>query len=415
MFTFFFNTQNTKVRSYHNKRSAAGTIEDDDVVQQHQQQYNKVVTIQSSQSLLSLANGNSEQQLPSATAALKPQKVRFGFENDESRVRVNAAEGENLKNIGDGSSDDNLLPSEYWLLTFEEEGERPLVRVKVTKSMDVIADVISVIASVLGVDDERVSLVVANTASALHNLTPVTLLQHYYESDNPELNIASSHRPPISDFHFMDDDFTLNHAKQEQSNVISALTDVIFEGKTAHTATDSGDDAKVKAGGDNTTLLHEEEDTTTLPQQQQLSKSNTTLDDNDPHDAGMVLYSHMDDATTSSSDKAARDNPNRSSLLQQQQQRAMNNTDTLPSRSAECIVIGESKENNSHTEDYDDYSSILDSSGGDYDTMDDRSSSNNQIDFRANTPDFNKTEETDFSVPIDALKRADFYEIASGG
>ncbi len=387
------------------------------VQHQHQQQYNKVVTIQSSQSLSSFASGNDEQQLPSATGALKPQKVRFGFENDESRVRVSASEGENLNNSGSGgSSDDNLLLPEYWLLTFEEEGQRPLVRVKVTKSMGVIADVISVIASMLDVDDERVSLVVANTASALHNLTPVTLLQHYYESDNLGLNIASSHRPPISDFHFMDDDFTLNHAKQEQSNITSALTDVIFKGKTTHTATGGGDDAKVKAGRDNMTLLHVEEDTTTLPQQQQLSKSNTTLDIDDPHDTGMVLYSHMDDAATSSSDKAARDNnPNRSSLLQQQQHRAMNTAATLPSRSAECIAIDESKENNSHTEDDDDYSSILDSSGGGYDTMDDRSSSNNQVDFRANTPDFNRTEETDFSVPIDALKRADFYEIASGG
>ncbi len=382
-----------------------------------QQQYNKGITIQSSRSLSELTSGNDEQNLPSATVASTHQNDRLGFENEECKDTVSSSDGENLNNSGHGSSDDNLLPSEYWLLTFEKEGERPLVQAKVTKSMGVIGDVISAIASMLDIDDERISFVVKNTASALHNLTPVSLLQHYYENDNLDLNIASSHRPPISDFHSMDDAFTLNHAEQDQSNVTSALADVTLQRKTTYTAT-SGENAKVKVGRDNATLLHDEEDTANIPQPQKLSKLNTTLENDHPHDAGMVLHSHMGDETTSSSsDKGARDNnPNRSSLLQQQhQQCAMNPAATLPLESAGRIVIDESKENNSCTDDDDNYSSILDSSGGSYDTMDDRSTSTNQIGFRVNTPDFNKTEETDFSVPIDALKRADFYETVSGG
>ncbi len=394
----------------HNKKSAAGTIEEDDVLRHDKS------TIQSSES--SLASGKNERLL-SATDAFKQYNVRFGIVNNESS-NVSAAEGEN-KSSGGGGGGSSLLPPGHWLLTFEADGECPRVQMEVTKSMVVVADVISFIASMLDVDEERVSLVVANTASALHSRTPVTLLRHYYGSDNLELHVASSHRSPISDCCFMDDDilendekknnFPLNHANQQSTSSLQA--DVTVEGEmhsfgraaaqTQTRATTHDGDVKAKAVEDNTTLIHEEDDAA--------AQSNTTDDV-----TGTDSESHMD-ANAATSDEAARERKrgnNRSSPLLQQH--ATDNAASSPPAAAS--TVNKYDENNickekyaaSPTEDDDNYSSILDSSGG-YDTMDD--STSNQIDFQ--NPDFNKTEETDFSVFVHASKRADFYEVAASG
>ncbi len=399
------------MRSYRNKKSAAGIIEDDYVPPQHNSS-----AIQSSQPSDSLANGNSERQLSGT-----------------------ANEGES--HSGGGGGDSGSLPPGHWLLTFEADGKRPRVQIEVTKCMMIVFDVTSVIASMLNVNEERVSLVVENTSTALHSRTPVTLLQHYYESDNLELRIASSHHPPISDCHVMDeedklesDDMRNNHylpldrvIKQQltTSATISLKTDVTAEGvkdsyvRVEKTVTHGGGDDETKAEmGDSITLFHEDAEqsnTTTLPN---LSKSNTL----DERMGRMDLDFHAD---TKISDKAVREKKEgniRSQSLLQLEQNDMNDS-TLPALRTvahdDCHEYNsnsscEEKYATSPTEDNDDYSTVPGGSTGVYDTTDDGSNHHVDIDYRGDT-DFNKTEETDFSLPVDALKRADFYEVASDG
>ncbi len=402
--------------SHCNKKSAAGTIEeDDDNVLRHNKS-----TIQSSES--SLASRKNERVLSAVANFKQHNDAKLGLVNNDSSD-VRAAEGENKSSSGGGGGGSDLLPPGHWLLTFEADGEHPHIQMEVTKSMVVVADVLSFIASMLDVDEERVSLVVANTASPLHSRTPVYLLRHYYGSGNIELQVASSHRSPISDCCFVydeilendekNDNIPLNHHSKQQSTSLQA--DVTVEGEmhsfgvaaASHTqsrATTNDGDIKAKAvEDDTTTIIHEEDDAVT--------QSNTTGDV-----TGTDSESHKD-ANAIASDEAAigrkRGNNCTSPLLQQH---ATDNAASSPTAASAFYKHDETnickeKYAESPTEDDDDnYSSIPDSTGG-YDTMD--NSTSNQIDFQS--PDFNKTEETDFSVFVNASKRADFYEDAASG